>query len=465
MRRAKIVATLGPATDEPGVLERLLGAGVDVVRLNAAHAGPGELATRLRASREAAEAAGREIGVLLDLPGPKLRIGKIAQGTVLEPGRPFRLLAEECEGDATHACVTHAGLADDLKSGDRVLLDDGRIELAVQSTARGEVHTEVVTGGPLVSGKGINVPGVTLSVEPITRYDRTVLAWALANEVDWIGQSFVRSADDIEALREYMTSRTLPIVAKVEKHEAVVRLEDIVSAADAVMVARGDLGVELPVEQVPVVQRRVISAARAAGKPVIVATEMLDSMRTRPRPTRAEASDVANAVFGRADAVMLSGETAIGSYPVESVETMSKIVEAAEGAAPPADPLTTTPAGDDVQAAVSAAVAELGRDLELAAIVTLTQSGATAFAVSRHRPLTPVIAATPDIGVARRLALAWGVTPLNVAFAEELSTLLDTVVEAVRSSGHAETGQRIAITAGLGSRIPGGTDFVHVRVV
>jgi len=464
MRRTKIIATLGPATDAPDVLTGIIAAGVDVVRLNAAHSNTAELAERLYAARAVAAAAGREIGVLVDLPGPKIRVGDVIEGTQLEAGSAFRLLSSECEGDSTKACVSHAGLAQDVGPGDRVLIDDGRIELEVETCGDGEVLTRVVTGGPLSAHKGVNVPGVTLSVESITPFDKDVLEWAMGADVDWVGQSFVRSAQDVESLRACMVVRPIPIIAKIEKHEAASDIDAIVSAADAVMVARGDLGVETSPEQVPVLQRRIVASARSAGRPVVIATEMLDSMRSRPRPTRAEASDVANAIFNRADAVMLSGETAVGSYPVESVTTMARIALTAEEAWPPPRP-PRGDSGDDVQAAVSAVVAELAEDLHVAAIVTLTQSGATALAVSRFRPEAPIVAATPFAHVVRRLALAWGVQALEVPFAEETSVLLDAVTTAVRVAGFAESGQRVAMTAGLGSRTTGGTDFVHVRTV
>lgn len=465
MRRVKIIATLGPATDDPAVLDAIIGRGVDVVRLNAAHAGPGELSVRLTAVREASERAGRRVGVLLDLPGPKIRLGEMVPETTLVAGAPFRILSEECVGDAAHACVSYAEFAHDVHAGDRVLLDDGRIELKVTGVAVGEVRTEVVTGGPLLSRKGVNVPGVTLSVEAITRYDRTLLAWAMANEVDWIGQSFVRTARDVEALREYMTARVIPILAKIEKHEAAEAIDQIVSAADGVMVARGDLAVETAPEVVPVLQRRIVAAARGAGKPVVVATEMLDSMRTHVRPTRAEASDVANAIFNRADAVMLSGETAVGEYPVEAVDTMARIAETAEEAAPPARPPRSAGDGRDVQEAVSAAVCELATDLDLAAIVTMTQSGATTRAVARHRPDAPIIAVTPHEGTARALALVWGVDSVVNPLDGPNITRLEAAISAVVAAGAAKPGERIAVTAGLSTHAAGGSDFVHVREV
>lgn len=465
MRRTKIVATLGPATDSNSTLEQIIAAGVDVVRLNAAHSGPEELAERLTAVREASKRAGREIGVLLDLPGPKLRVGEMVEGTALESGQPFTLVSDDCVGTSTHACVTYGELADDLHSGDRILIDDGRIELEVTSTDPGEVHTSVRVGGVLSSNKGVNVPGVTLSIDAITDYDREVLQWALTTDVDWVGQSFVRSADDVDGLRALMSSRQIPIIAKIEKHEATSDIEAIVATADAVMVARGDLGVETSPEEVPVLQRMIIAAARAAGKPVVVATEMLDSMRMRPRPTRAEASDVANAIFNRADAVMLSGETAVGRYPVQSVETMARIALTAEQAASPPRAPRNAGAGSDVQQAVSAAVEELAEDLGLAAIVTLTQSGATALAVSRWRPHTQLVAATPHVETCRRLSLAWGIQAIVLPFSENINELLDQISKHVRDSGLAVSGDRIAITAGLAARNIGGTDFIHVRQV
>ncbi len=465
MRRTRIIATLGPSTDAPDVLEALLAAGVDVVRLNAAHADTVALDVSLRAVRAAAEKLGRHVGVLVDLPGPKIRVGQVAEGTHLVAGSAFTLSAEECVGDSTHACVSYAELAADLAPGDRVLIDDGRVELEVTATdpAGRAVMTRVVVGGPLGSHKGVNVPGVTLAVAAITDTDRAALAWACGTDVDFIGQSFVRCAADIEDLRALMT-RSIPIVAKIEKHEAVAALDEIFATADAVMVARGDLAVETAPEQVPVISLRIIAAARVSGKPVVVATQMLDSMTHAPRPTRAEASDVANAIFNRADAVMLSGETAVGDHPVLVVETMGRIAKTAEEA------IRGTGVGAheptcDVQEAVSAAVCDLASDLGLAAIVPVTQSGATAFAVARHRPERRIVAVTPAPEVARHLSLVWGVRALVIDFSAETDTLLDDVCECLRESGMAPAGSKVAITAGRSSRTEGGTDFIQVREV
>ncbi len=380
-------------------------------------------------------------------------------------GTSFCLYADECVGDAGHACVTHAGLSDDVTAGDRILVDDGRIELEVTGVRPAEVTTRVVTGGPLTSNKGVNVPGVTLSVDTITPNDRCTLDWAMTTDVDWVGQSFVRSAADVEALRALMTERVIPIVAKIEKHEAAEAIEEIIAAADAVMVARGDLAVETAPEQVPVLQRRITRAVRDAGRPVIIATEMLDSMRVSRRPTRAEASDVANAIFARADAVMLSGETAVGRYPIESVETMVRIIAAAETVAPPARPASVHSGLDDVQMAVSLAVCDLAEELGAQAIVPLTQSGATALAVARNRPEVPIVAATTTEATARMLSLVWGVRAVVLPFAEDFNDLLAATIEAVRASGRVDSGDLVALTAGLATRTPGRTDFIHVRTV
>jgi len=464
MRRTKIVATLGPSTADAASIAAIFSAGADVVRLNAAHSAPAELARLLGEVRAAEKEVGHPVGVLVDLPGPKLRVGEIAPGTVLTEGAAFTLASAHCTGDSIHACVTYDHFADDLTAGDRVLIDDGAIELVVTDVGDASVMTRVEVGGPLTSNKGVNVPGVTLGVDPITEYDREVLAWATTADVDFIGQSFVRSAADVDALRSLMGDRVLPIVAKIEKHEAVANLDGIVSAADAIMVARGDLAVETSPEAVPVIQRRIIAAARIAGKPVVIATQMLDSMTHASRPTRAEASDVANAIFAGVDAVMLSGETAVGEHPALVVATMSRIAITAEQAWPSV-PDDKHDATTDIQVAVSAAVCNLATDLGLVAIVPATESGATARAVAQHRPATGIFAATPFAAVARRLTLVWGVRALVMPFSADTDVLIDALAEAILGSGLAVSGDRIAITAGRSSRTSGGTDFILVRTL
>lgn len=466
MRRTKIIATIGPATESPESLDALMAAGVDVARLNASHAGPSELAERLEQVRAASERAGRRVAVMLDLAGPKLRVGEMAEDTRLEPGSEFTLTTGECVGDAARACVTYEGFAADVKRGDRVLLDDGRIELEVTERSDGDVLTVVRLGGPLASHKGVNVPGVRLGIDPVTRFDRAMAEWAAAKHVDYVAQSFVRETNDIHRLRQLLRDENIPIVAKIEKYEAVENINGIIGAADAVMVARGDLGVETSVEQVPVLQREIIRRCRAAGRPVIVATQMLDSMTSAPRPTRAEASDVATAIFQGVDAVMLSAETAIGRHPARAVATMARIAETAEGAADPA-PWDRRSGGDerDIPQAVSAAVCELAEDLDLSAIITATQTGATAYAVARHRPAAPIVAVTPSQAVARRLALVWGAQSVVLPVEADEDPALQALVAGVRDAGFVRPGERVAITAGVARGVPGGTDLILVREV
>lgn len=464
MRHTKIVATIGPASGDPGVLDGLMSAGIDVVRLNASHGSPTTLGPMLTEVRAAAERAGREIAVMLDLSGPKLRIGVMPEGVVLQPGHRFELVGHACEGGPERACLTY-DLAADLQPGQRVLLNDGAIQLEVRETSGDTVVTEVIVGGPLTSNKGVNVPDTTLSLDPITEKDRHDLAWGLSAGVDLVAQSFVRSAEDVLRLRELMGDSPVPIVAKVEKHEAVNRMAEIIEAADVVMVARGDLGVETSPEAVPVVQKRLIAECRDRGKPVIIATQMLESMISNPRPTRAEASDVANAIFSGADAVMLSGETAVGAYPVEVVETMARIALTAEASLD----FTLTNDGKrhsaDVSEAVSAAVVELAADVGARAILTSTQSGSTARSVAKHRPSAPIVAITPALQVARQLRVVWGVQPLQVRTSHSIDDMIALAVEAARETGLVDPGDLVAITAGVAVNMPGSTNLIQVRKV
>lgn len=465
MRHTKIIATIGPASSGPRVLDGLVASGLDVARLNASHGDPSTLGPALQAVREAAERAGREVAVMLDLGGPKLRVGQMREGVVLQRGQTFTLRGGDCLGDGGQACVT-CDLAPDLHAGDTVLLNDGAIQLHVGEIEGDSVITEVQVGGPLTSHKGVNVPGVTLGLETITDKDRADLAWGLEAGVDLVALSFVRSAADIIRLRELMGTRDVPIVAKVEKHEAVDRMDEVVVAADIVMVARGDLGVETSPEAVPVIQRRLIDVCRRRGKPVIIATQMLESMISAPRPTRAEASDVANAIFDGVDAVMLSGETAIGQYPVEAVRTMARIAETAESSIDFA--FVEPPAGrhsKDVTEGVSAAVVELASDLGVRAIITSTQSGSTARSVAKYRPAAPIVAITPSVQVARQLKVVWGVEPLQVRPSMSIEDMIALSVDAARESRLVDPGDLVAITAGVAVNMPGSTNLIQVRTV
>ncbi len=467
MRRTKIVATLGPATDSPEAIDSLINAGVDVIRISSSHSNTEQLEAHCRAVRASAERCRSDVALMLDVSGPKPRLGEVEPGVVLQAGREFTISAGECLGTTECACTTLGGaLATAVSPGHRILIDDGRIVLAVEAIHGHDLVTRVLTGGPLLSRKGINMPAVSLPIDPLTARDRDVVAWAMKADVDLIAQSFVRSADDVQVLRSLLGGRDIPIVAKIEKHEAVDHVAEIVDVADAVMVARGDLGVETSPEDVPVLQRAIVIAARVAGKPVIVATEMLESMTRSARPTRAEASDVANAIFQGVDAVMLSGETAVGDHPLEAVDAMARIAEAAEAALRPGEmDIPHDPHPEDVQHALGAIVARLPDRLPLAAIVTATQTGATARVVAQHRPTAPLIAATPFPAVARRLRLVWGVTPVIVVTEGVIEAVLDVLCEAVLDQGSCTEGDLIAITSGRASGVPGATDTIMVRRV
>lgn len=453
------MATIGPACDEPGVLERVLSAGVDVARLNASHGEIADLARRLSAVRAWSQGAGRTVGVMLDLPGPKLRIGAVAPGTTLVAGSDFMLSAGECTGDTSRACVTWDGLAADLSAGDRIVLGDGALELRVLSALGSDVSTRVVRGGPLASHKGVNVPGVSLGLDGVTARDLELLAWGLDAGVDLVAQSFVRSAGDVQRLRDAIGDPRVPIVAKIEKYEALDDLEAIVASADAVMVARGDLAIETSAESVPPAQRRIVEECRAGGRPVIVATQMLESMTHSQSPTRAEASDVATAVFEGADAVMLSEETAIGEFPVLAVETMDRVCRAAEEAGPSS---AVNPGSAAAGSPVAAAACALARDTGASVIVTATQSGATARAVASLRPPQPVLAVTPHTAVAGALAVVWGVQCAVIERTKTIEGTTEAAVAAVRRLHLASAGERAVLTAGTTPGVAGSTDLIRV---
>jgi pyruvate kinase len=468
MRNTKIVATIGPASDSPEILARLIDAGMNVARLNASHSSIAELDARLHSVRDVAKRLSRHVAVLLDLPGPKLRLGETPSRR-LEAGSELTLTsttvqgggAAETEGAAV-PCEGCGVLNAALSEGDVIVVGDGDLELTVIATSANCIQARVSVAGTIASRKGITVRDVSLPLPPVTEIDAALLDWGIGAGVDLIAQSYVRQSPDVAALRQRMGGAALPVVAKIERPEAVADIDAIVDCADAVMVARGDLGVASAAERVPVYQRQIVSAARDRGKPVIVATQMLESMITAPRPTRAEASDVANAVFESVDAVMLSAETAVGSYPVESVAMMNRIIELAEGYGADESGAPRAHAGHDVPWAVSASVAELARRLDLAAIVTATESGATARFVAAHRPTTPIVAVTTEEGVARTLALVRGVTPIVSTKPSDMDGLIEIACAAALAAGYGP-GSLVAITAGVALNRPGSTDLIHVR--
>ncbi|MFD8305731.1 pyruvate kinase [Streptomyces sp. NPDC059690] len=469
MRRAKIVCTLGPATDSYDQIKALVEAGMDVARLNLSHGTHAEHEERYRRVRKAADETGRSVGILADLQGPKIRLGRFAEGPVLlERGDAFTITVEEdAEGDR-HSCgTTYAGLAADVTAGERILVDDGKVCLEVTSVDGPRVRTRVVEGGMVSDHKGLNLPGVAVSVPALSEKDEEDLRWALRTGADVVALSFVRSGRDIEDVHRIMDEegRRLPVIAKVEKPQAVEAIDDIVAAFDGVMVARGDLGVEMPLEQVPIVQKRAIKLARRNAKPVIVATQMLDSMIDNSRPTRAEASDVANAVIDGTDAVMLSGETSVGKYAVETVRTMAKIVEAAEEdvLAKGLPPLTESNKPRTQGGAVARAAAEMGDFLGARFLVAFTQSGDTARRLSRYRSPIPLLAFTPEPATRSQLSLTWGAETFLGPHADSTDAMVGQVDELLLKYGRCEKGDIVVITAGSPPGIPGATNMVRVH--
>jgi pyruvate kinase len=470
MRRAKIVCTLGPASDSFEQIKALVDAGMDVARFNLSHGSYAEHEDRYRRVRKAADDTGRSVGILVDLQGPKIRLDTFAEGPVLlERGDSFTITTADVEGDRHRCGTTYKGLCHDVTPGERILVDDGRVSLEVTAVEGQDVHCTVVEGGMVSDHKGLNLPGVAVSVPALSDKDVADLRWGLRIGADLVALSFVRSADDIKDVHRIMSEegRFVPVIAKVEKPQAVENLDEIVDAFDGVMVARGDLGVEMPLEQVPLVQKRAIKLCRRNAKPVIVATQMLDSMISASRPTRAEASDVANAVLDGADAVMLSGETSVGKYPVETVQTMSRIVCAAEEdiLAAGLPPLVVTSKPRTQGGAVARAAAEIGDFLHAKYLVAFTQSGDTARRLSRYRSPIPVLAFTYEPAVRSQLALSWGVETFLGPFVGTTDEMIDQVDAALLAIGRCEVGDIVVITAGSPPGLAGSTNLVRVHHV
>ncbi|MFI8823137.1 pyruvate kinase [Streptomyces sp. NPDC053431] len=468
MRRAKIVCTLGPATETYDQIKALIEAGMDVARLNLSHGGYVDHEVRYQHVRKAAEETGRSIGILADLQGPKIRLGRFREGPVLlERGDTFTITVEPVEGDRHHCGTTYAGLADDVTAGERILVDDGRVTLEVTSVDGPRVHTRVLEGGLVSDNKGLNLPGVAVSVPALSEKDVDDLRWALRTGADVIALSFVRSGRDVEDVHRIMDEegRRIPVIAKIEKPQAVENIEDIVAAFDGIMVARGDLGVEMPLEQVPIVQKRAVKLAKRNAKPVIVATQMLDSMIDNSRPTRAEASDVANAVIDGTDAVMLSGETSVGKYPIETVRTMSRIVEAAEEdiLAKGLPPLTEHNKPRTQGGAVARAAAEIGDFLGARFLVAFTQSGDTVKRLSRYRSPIPLLAFTPDPATRSQLNLTWGVETFLGPHVDSTDAMVAQVDEELLRIGRCRKGDIVVITAGSPPGVAGSTNMVRVH--
>ncbi len=470
MRRTKIVATLGPVTSSEESIGNLVRVGVDVTRFNFSHGDHQMHLNNAQIVRAAAKELGRNVAIMQDLQGPKIRTGEVEDDTELVPGSRLVVSAGDFVGDASRLSTTYDRLAEDVKPGDRLLIDDGLIGLKVVSVEDGDIVCEVLEGGPVSSHKGLNFPDSHLSIHGLTPKDIEDLRFGMEElNPDWVATSFVRTGDEVREVKERIREfgGDAPVVSKVEKHEAIDNIEDIIQASDGIMVARGDLAVELSAERVPIEQKRMIARCRRLGKPVIVATQMLDSMIRNPRPTRAEVSDVANAIFDRADAVMTSGETAVGRYPLQSIQEMDRICRAAEGAINYGRdiPASASWGRGDRYDAVTHAACELAEDLEAAAILTSTQSGLSSIRVARFRPPNRILAVSPLDDTVRMLALVWGVTAIRGEQAGSLEDRFRTAVEAAEEAGHLKEGDRIIMTGGTAGSLPGSANVVEVYTV
>ena len=466
-RQTKIVATLGPASASPEMIARLFQLGADVFRLNFSHGTHADHAANIATVRALEAETGRPIGLLADVQGPKLRVGKFMGGRVhLSTGQAFTFDQDPTPGNARRVQLPHPEILSAATSGTTLLLDDGKLRLRVERARGGHLECTVVTGGPLSDRKGVNVPDVIQHIPALTDKDRADMDFALGSGVDFIGLSFVQRAEDVAEARAIANGRAW-IVSKIEKPQALDELEAIIALSDAIMVARGDLGVELPPEEVPLAQKRIVRAARSAGVPVIVATQMLESMISAPAPTRAEASDVAGAVFDGADAVMLSGETAAGQYPAEAVAMMDRIVTRVES-----DPGwrqimdAGRPAADgSVSAAIAAAASQIARSIGACAVAAFTSSGKTALRVARERPSQPVLAIVTDQPVARRLALAWGVHAVHAQDAKTMTEAVTRAARLAREEGFARIGDTVVVAAGIPFGQAGTTNSLRVTAV
>ncbi len=467
MRKAKIVCTLGPATSSKEKIRQLIDAGMDVARLNMSHGTHEDHLETYLNVRRASDESGHGVGILADLQGPKIRLGSFAEGSsILIRGQQLTITTRDIPGDGDLISTTYPGLPGDVKVGDPILIDDGRVRLRVTGVEGTEVHTEVEVPGRVSDHKGINLPGVAVSVPALSEKDEADLRFALGLTVDFIALSFVRSAQDAIDVRRIMdeVGQQLPVIAKIEKPQAVTNLDDVIDAFDGVMVARGDLGVEIPLEQVPVIQKRVVARARRKAKPVIVATQMLDSMISQPAPTRAEASDVANAVLDGTDAVMLSGETSVGRYPVETVQTMTRIIESTEASGfydvHPIDWQPRTRGG-----VIAKAAAEVAERVEAKYLVAFTTSGDSARRLARYHSVVPVLAFTPNPHVRSQLALTWGVETFLTEKPASTDAMVRQVDEELLKIRRVEQGDLVVIIAGSPPGIPGSTNALRIHRV
>lgn len=469
--RTKIVATVGPGCANSETLRQMILAGANTFRLNFSHGDHDVHQRSIRLIRQVENELNQPIGILQDLQGPKIRLGKFPCGSIeLQEGDRYILTSREVECNQEIGCISYENLAEEVPLNARILIDDGRVEMVVKEIdlEKKDLHCQVVVGGFLSSNKGVNFPNVYLSVKALTDKDKKDLMFGLDQRVDWVALSFVRNPQDVLEIKDLISSagKSTPVIAKIEKHEAIEQMEEILSLCDGVMVARGDLGVELPAEDVPILQKRLIRTANRLGIPIITATQMLDSMANSPSPTRAEVSDVANAILDGTDAVMLSNETAVGKYPVQAVATMAKIARRIEEEreniiAPHNDDFDN----ESISTAIAAAVSQIAKKLGASAIMTLTKTGATARNVSKFRPRTPIFAITPHVSVSRQLQLVWGVKPLLLLDLPGLRQVFQAAINVAREKGFLHDGNLVVMTAGTLQGVAGSTDLIKVEIV
>ncbi len=468
MRRAKIVATLGPATQSTEAIRALILAGANVIRVNLSHGSRVDHETSVRNVRSVSNDLGIPVGVLADLQGPKIRVGTFAKGSIeLVAGAKFSITTQPVDGDERIVSTGYAGLPKDVRVDDRILLDDGRLALKVLETRDHEVLTEVLHGGTLSNNKGINLPGVSAGVPVLSEKDLEDLRWALHENVDWIALSFVRRASDIEPVREIMqeVGVSLPVLAKIEKPQAVAQLEAIIESFDAIMIARGDLGIETPLEQLPLLQKRAINLAREAAKPVIVATQMLESMMSSPQPSRADVSDIANAVLDGADALMLSGETSVGQFAAKSVETMARIIEHVEESTLVHRTELSPSTSSSTARAVTRAAVQVAKSVGATYLATFTETGSAARFVAMHRSATPLLAFTPDEKARNMLTLLWGCDPQLTESVSHTDEMVEQVDGWLREHEVLREGELVVIVAGVPPGVPGTTNGMRVHRV
>lgn len=470
MRRTKIICTIGPSSEKLETLNQMMEAGMNVARLNFSHGSYEEHQRRIDNLRKVASTPGTPLAIMLDTRGPEVRTGRLQTGKVkLKEGQQFILTNRDIPGDENEVQVSYKNLPDEVKEGNNILLADGLINLLVEKTSETDIICKVINGGELGERKGVNIPGVSINMPFLTEKDKSDINFGIDNEVDFIAASFVRTAGDILEIRRILEARgaNIDIIAKIESQEGVDNLDDIIQVTDGVMVARGDLGVEIPAEEVPLVQKQIIEKCNRVGKIVIIATQMLDSMIVNPRPTRAEVSDVANAIFDGADAIMLSGETAAGKYPVEVVRTMARIAERAEEALPYEEILRKKRFQGklSVTDAISYATCATAMNLEASGIITATFTGNTAKMVAKYRPRANIVAATPNENILRKLAMVWGVHPVLIQRTEGTDELFDESIKGALETAYIQNGDLIILTAGVPTGYSGGTNLIKVHVV